>query len=40
MISPLITKKEEGPLTIEDVLDSNDAINDLKLNPLSKLQDL
>jgi len=40
MISPLITKKEEGTLTIEDVLDSNDAINDLKLNPLSKLQDL
>jgi hypothetical protein len=40
MIMPLITKKEEGTLTIEDVLDSNDAINDLKLNPLSKLQDL
>ena len=40
MISPLITKKEEGTLTIEDVLDSNDATNDLKLNPLSKLQDL
>jgi len=40
MITPLITKKEEGKLTIEDVLDSNDAINDLKLNPLSKLQDL
>jgi hypothetical protein len=40
MISPLITKKEEGTLTIEDVLDSNEAINDLKLNPLSKLQDL
>ncbi len=40
MITPLITKKEEGTLTIEDVLDSNDAINDLKLNPLSKLQDL
>ena len=40
MIMPLITKKEEGTLTIEDVLDSNEAINDLKLNPLSKLQDL
>ena len=40
MISPLITKKEEGTLTIEDVLDNNDATNDLKLNPLSRLQDL
>lgn len=39
-ISPLIAKKDEGTLTIEEILDSNDAISDLKLNPSSQLQDL
>jgi len=38
-LSPLIAKKEEGTLTIEEILDSNDAISDLKLNPSSQLQD-
>ena len=40
ILSPLITKKNEGTLTIEEILDDNDAINDLKLNPSSQLQDL
>ena len=39
-LSPLITKKKEGTLTIEEILDDNDAINDLKLNPSSQFQDL
>lgn len=39
-LSPLIAKKKEGTLTIEEVLDSNDAISDIKLNPSSQLQDL
>ncbi len=30
----------EGTLTIEEILDDNDAINDLKLNESSKLQDM
>ena len=37
---PLINKMNEGKLTIEEVLDDNDAINDLKLNAESKLQDM
>ena len=40
VLSPLITKKNEGTLTLEEILDSNDAINDLKLNPSSQLKDL
>ena len=40
ILSPLITKKNEGILTIEEILDDNDAINDLKLNSSSQLQDL
>mgnify|MGYP006916104034 CR=1 FL=1 len=30
----------EGKLTIEEILDDNEAINDLKLNESSKLQDM
>jgi len=30
----------EGKLTIEEILDDNEAINDLKLNTSSKLQDM
>ena len=39
-IIPLVNKLNEGNLTIEEVLDDNDAINDLKLNTESKLQDM
>jgi len=39
-ISPLVTKKNQGTLTIEEILDNIDAISDLKLNPGSQLQDL
>lgn len=37
---PLINKLNEGKLTIEEILDDNDAINDLKLNSSSKLEDM
>ena len=37
---PLINKLNEGNLIIEEILDNNDAINDLKLNESSKLQDM
>ena len=37
---PLINKMNEGKLTIEEILDNNDALNDLKLNTSSKLQDM
>ena len=40
ILTPLISKKNEGTLTIEEILDNNDAINDLKINPSSQLQDL
>jgi len=37
---PLINKMNEGKLTIEEVLDDNDAINEMKFNSSSKLQDM
>ena len=37
---PMINKMNEGKLTIEEILDDNDAINDLKLNTSSKLLDM
>ena len=40
ILSPLITKKDEGSLTLEDILDSDDAVNDLKLNIASQLKDM
>ncbi len=39
-LSPLIEKKNEQTLTIEEILDNDDAINDLKVNPSSQLIDL
>ena len=39
-LSPLLTKKEECTLTLEDILNNDEAINDLKDNPSSQLQDL
>ena len=39
-LSPLIEKKNEQTLTIEEILDNDNAINDLKVNPSSQLIDL
>jgi hypothetical protein len=39
-LTPLIEKKNKGILTLEEILDNNDAINDIKLNSNSLLQDL
>ena len=39
-LSPLIEKKNEQTLTIEEILDNDDAINALKVNPSSQLIDL
>ena len=36
----LINKLNEVNLIIEEILDNNDEINDLKLNESSKLQDM
>ena len=39
-IDPLLEKKDEGTLTIEDLLESNDGVTDLKNNSSSQLADL
>ena len=39
-LSPLIEKKKAGTLTIEDILENNDAISDIRTNTLSELVDM
>ena len=38
-LQPLIDKKLNGTLTIEEILDNTDALNDLRANPLSVFKD-
>ena len=39
-LDTLLEKKEEGTLTVEDLLESNDAVTDLKNNANSQLADM
>jgi hypothetical protein len=39
-LEPLLDKKEDGTLTVEDLLESNDAVTDLKNNSNSQLADM
>ena len=36
-LSPLLEKKKAGTLTIEDILENNDAVGDIRTNPSSEL---
>ena len=39
-LDPLLEKKLEGTLTVEELLESNDAVTDLKNNTTSQLADM